>query len=446
MELIIVALVLCSAFNHVVLSNDRLILTRYIKNGQATEARKLSEVNSTKFFDIKSHSGFMTVEEKYNNNLFFWFFPAVTPLAQTPWIIWLQGGPGVSSMLGLFDIIGPIKIEDGQVKERKVTWASDYSLLFLDNPVGAGFSFTDDDRGYPNNEDDIGDQMLQFLLQFLEMFPELRSAPLFIAGQSYAGKYVPALGIQIHRYNTDISRNDNDERLIINLRGIAIGNGLVELRNMMHYSDLCRDLGILDGNELSRLETLEEEVVHFIDNRKMVDAANKFNETIEYIKKKSGISIYNFLKDPTKKAPAFEAYITRPDVRELIHVGDSSFHYNNQHVYYKMLPDFANSTKPFVEDLLEYYGVLSYSGQLDLILPYSLSKYMYETLNWSRREQYLHASRRRLRRHTNGAVVGYKKAGGNFIDILVRGAGHLVPADQPEVAKFIIDVFIDEFK
>lgn len=41
------------------------------------------------------------------------------------------------------------------MKERNVTWASDYSLLFLDNPVGAGFSFTDDDRGYPNNEDDV---------------------------------------------------------------------------------------------------------------------------------------------------------------------------------------------------------------------------------------------------------------------------------------------------
>lgn len=86
----------------------------------------------------------------------------------------------------------------------------------------------------------------------------------------------------------------------------------------------------------------------------------KFNETIEYIKKKSGISIYNFLKDPTKKAPGFESYITRPDVRELIHVGNSSFHYNNQHVYYKMLGDFANTTKPFVEELLENYGVMSY--------------------------------------------------------------------------------------
>lgn len=62
----------------------------------------------------------------------------------------------------------------------------------------------------------IGAQMLQFLLQFLEMFPELRSAPLFIAGQSYAGKYVPALGIQIHRYNTEILRRN--EKNTINFR------------------------------------------------------------------------------------------------------------------------------------------------------------------------------------------------------------------------------------
>lgn len=103
-----------SVFNHVILSNERLILTPYIRNGHAAEARKLSEVNSTEFFDIKSHSGFMTVQKKYNNNLFFWFFPATTPLAETPWIIWLQGGPGVSSMLGLFDLIGPIKVQDGQ--------------------------------------------------------------------------------------------------------------------------------------------------------------------------------------------------------------------------------------------------------------------------------------------------------------------------------------------
>lgn len=46
----------------------------------------------------------------------------------------------------------------------------------------------------------VGEQLYEFLRQFLQIFPELQQAPLFIAGQSYAGKYVPALGIQIHRH------------------------------------------------------------------------------------------------------------------------------------------------------------------------------------------------------------------------------------------------------
>ncbi|XP_026726827.1 venom serine carboxypeptidase-like isoform X2 [Trichoplusia ni] len=437
--------ILCCVFGHSASEADnskaeRLFLTPYIQNGTAEEARNRSELDSTKFLDITSYSGFITVNKEYNSNLFFWFFPASTNLTTTPWIIWLQGGPGYSSMKGLFDIIGPIKVEEGKVVPRNITWASDYSLLFLDNPVGAGFSFTDDDRGYPTNEDDVGAQMLEFLQQFLKMFPELRSAPLFIAGQSYAGKYVPALGIQIHRHN----ENKTNEK--INLRGITIGNGLVDLRDMMHYSRICAALGLLDEPQLEHLEVLEEQVVSLIDEKKLVDAANKFNESIEFIKKHSGVSIYKFTEESSSAAPEFEDYIKRDDVRELIHVGNATFNLDNQLVYKKMLNDFANTSKKFVEQLLEHYGVMCYSGQLDVILPYSASKHMHRSLQWSRREGFLQAQRKRLRRHLNGSVVGYKKAGGNLVEILVRGAGHSVPSDQPDVAKFIMDAFIQEYK
>ncbi|CAH0726130.1 unnamed protein product, partial [Brenthis ino] len=97
-------------------------------------------------------------------------------------------------MKGLFDLFGPLQIVNGEVTLRNVTWADDYSLLFLDNPVG-GFSFTDDDLGYPNNTEDIGAKIYEFLQQFLLMFPELLKAPLFIGSESYGGKYVPALAI-----------------------------------------------------------------------------------------------------------------------------------------------------------------------------------------------------------------------------------------------------------
>ncbi|CAH0700357.1 unnamed protein product [Spodoptera exigua] len=378
---------------------DCLILTPYIRNGNASLARELSEVNSTAFIGLKSHSGFITVKEEYNSNLFFWFFPAATNLSETPLIIWLQGGPGFSSMKGLFDIIGPIKVENGKAVRRNISW-SDHSLLFLDNPVGAGFSFTDDDDGYTDNEDDVGEQMLVFLEQFLMMFPEIRSAPLFVVGESYAGKYVPALGIQIHRHNKNNPSNH------INLKGIAIGNGLVELRQMMHYSTMCSVLGVLEGPQIEQVEMLEKKVIQLIDAKKMIDAANTFNETIEYIKKQTGISVYNFMEEPSSGAPDFEEFLNRTDVKELIHVGNATFILNNQLVYQKMLPDFANTTKPFIEELLEHYGVLAYNGQLDMILGYSLSKHMYDTLKWSRRESYFQSPRRRLRKYVNGSVVG----------------------------------------
>lgn len=67
--------------------------------------------------------------------------------------------------------------------------------------------------------------MLEFLQQFLRIFPELRSAPLFLAGESYAGKYIPALGIQIHRYNTkalqsntENTASQEEDKHLINLR------------------------------------------------------------------------------------------------------------------------------------------------------------------------------------------------------------------------------------
>ncbi|XP_063838438.1 vitellogenic carboxypeptidase-like [Ostrinia nubilalis] len=177
------------------------ILTPYIQNGSYSMARKLSTVDSKNFLGIKSHSGFMTVKKEYDSNIFFWYFPHERS-AEKPWVIWLQGGPGFSSLVGLFHGVGPLKIEDSKVNLQKGTWANDYSLLFVDNPVGAGFSYTRDDRGYTSGQDEIGEQLLEFLVQFLQVFSELQDAPLFIAGQSYSGKYVPTLGLYIHRYRS----------------------------------------------------------------------------------------------------------------------------------------------------------------------------------------------------------------------------------------------------
>lgn len=91
-----------------------LILTPYIEKGQILEAREASRVNPDVFLGVESYSGFFTVNKTYDSNIFFWYFPVQNkPVNETPWIVWLQGGPGASSMTGLFDEIGPFKISPG---------------------------------------------------------------------------------------------------------------------------------------------------------------------------------------------------------------------------------------------------------------------------------------------------------------------------------------------
>lgn len=105
----------CSvAVNAVVVAtaSPALILTPYIKKNETEKARNLSSVDKSQFLNVVSYSGYITVDERYNSNLFFWYFPVPDQnVTETPWIIWLQGGPGVTSLAGLFEEIGPFEYE-----------------------------------------------------------------------------------------------------------------------------------------------------------------------------------------------------------------------------------------------------------------------------------------------------------------------------------------------
>ncbi len=89
--------------------------------------------------------------------MFFWFFPAQNGnTADTPIMLWLQGGPGASSLFALFTEIGPIYIDANEnIQLREVTWNKNYHLIFIDNPVGTGFSFTSDLKGYARSQYDV---------------------------------------------------------------------------------------------------------------------------------------------------------------------------------------------------------------------------------------------------------------------------------------------------
>jgi vitellogenic carboxypeptidase-like protein len=131
-----------------------------------------------------------------------------------PVLLWLQGGPGGSSLFGLFNENGPLQVtSDLEVIKRNTSWSLTHHIIYIDNPVGTGFSFTK--KCYASNQDQVGTDLYMAMLQFFVMFPALRSHDFYVTGESYAGKYVPALTHKIHISNPKTTQK-------INLKGMAI--------------------------------------------------------------------------------------------------------------------------------------------------------------------------------------------------------------------------------
>ena len=114
--------------------------------------------------------------------------------------------------------------------------------------MGTGFSFTENITiGYVDTQEKVGEHLYEALLQFYKLFPEFGHQDLYIAGESYAGKYVPAIGFKIH--NSNLLPNASK----IPLKGMMIGNGYSDPENMLGYGEFLHGLGFIDRNERVKL-------------------------------------------------------------------------------------------------------------------------------------------------------------------------------------------------
>lgn len=108
-------------------------------------------MNVTEYFNGVVKSGYLNVGIKNSSSaLGFIFFGAkgvpVSELNKKPTIIWIEGGPGCTSMYGTFIETGPLKIiEKGNgtfsFKENPYAWTNDYNVIYVDQPVGTGISY-----------------------------------------------------------------------------------------------------------------------------------------------------------------------------------------------------------------------------------------------------------------------------------------------------------------
>ena len=143
-----------------------------------------------------------------------------------PLVLWLNGGPGCSSLDGWSAENGPMQMDaNGNFSLNEYSWHKAANMLYIESPGDVGFSYIDSKLDYELeiNDDIAAEDNFKALLDFFSKFPTFKGKDFYISGESYAGIYVPMLAYKIINYNKDAKSSAK-----INLKGILVGNGVAD--------------------------------------------------------------------------------------------------------------------------------------------------------------------------------------------------------------------------
>lgn len=308
--------------------------------------------------------------------------------------------------------------------------------------MGTGYSFTD--GGFAENEAAVGSDLYEALVQFFQMFPDLRKNDFYVAGESYGGKFVPAVAYAIYK-------NNPSAEVEINLRGLAVGNGLSDREHQMESADYLYQIGLVDSKTKQLIQNVTEQAVKYIQDKQWTKAYKVFtnlltgeeNDGNSVMKNVTGFTTYmNYLiaNDTRLAFDNLVNYIQREDARAAIYNGNTTYHGNeNPEVKEHLIEDVMQSVAPWISDLLSKYRVLVYNGQLDITISYPATVNYLQNLDFDAADEYEKADRHQW--WVGDDVVGYVKQAGNLTEVLVKNAGHMVPNDQPGWAFDLITRF-----
>ena len=129
----------------------------------------------------KQSAGYLETGTSRKTNLFYWYHEATKDSASKPLILWLNGGPGCSSLGGMFTELGPLVVGmDGNVTFNPFSFNALANVLFLEQPAGVGFSYPN----LPANDSTTADDTYHALLAFFKLHPELAGRPFYVMGES----------------------------------------------------------------------------------------------------------------------------------------------------------------------------------------------------------------------------------------------------------------------
>jgi len=428
--------------------------------------------------NYKQYSGYLNADE--DTFFHYWFVESQNSPSEDPLLLWLNGGPGCSSMDGLLNELGPFKLNDDgtQLLPNPYAWNTFANVLFIESPACVGYSYNinNDCRA---SDDSTSLKNYHALRYFFEKFPQFKKNKFFVTGESYGGIYVPTLTLRIAE---DLETNG------INLQGFAVGNGLssfemnddsiiffayfhglidqdtwddmvhscctndVPSRSTCHFSHSkwgrCRALvtkaaKIVYDSGLN-MYNLYADCYHPPANaslhttrpsmtRHQADANNMFRNFRLLGGKKPTLS----LDPPCTTSAAMHRFMNDGDVRKAIHVSiDVDWEVCNDEVNYNFQRQYADMKQQYQALLGAGVRALVYNGDVDMACNYLGDQWFIEALG-------LKTVEGRRMWHSGGQVGGFVKRFAGLDLVTVRGSGHMVPQDKPQPALDMIKAFVE---
>ena len=435
-----------------------------------------------------------------DKHLFFWLFApdngsdggeeALTQLAMdpnTPLVIWLNGGPGCSSMDGLFLENGPFRlVHDNTVGGTWTIETNPHSwhripawVLYIDQPVGTGLAYTTK-NSYARNDAEVNADFHFFLTEFLELFGEVflsdggdGAAPvlnrkLYFSGESHAGHYIPSMMSYILNRNDDTA---NPPDVIIPISGAAIGNGWVDPKNQYAAATAAYGSGLIDLAQKAAFDESEVECQKKMDQGNLA-ASVCFRLLDDIVAQSHGqkspfrVSQYDVTKWEEKNAPRtfppghrdVESYLggwDRSDpkldidyrtVLEAIHATDAIA--AGQRYEECTDPPFDalrhQDGLGVVDDVIHALDhptaptMLFFNGMNDLICNHAGNERFLDVMPWRHAKDWTLAERfvwnGPKRNGKTSPPGGYVKRYENLVFLKIPDSGHMVPMDQPEIS------------
>lgn len=385
--------------------------------------------------------------------------------------------------------IGPFRVKDeNTLVANQGAWNKDANLLFVDQPIGVGLSTADTDS-YIHELPEMAADMLTFLDNYFKIFPEQQQHEIYIAGESYAGQYIPYLADAINARNRNLTNNPQlKEQGIqaIDLKGVLIGNGWIDpVEQYLSYVPFAYSTGLVkQGSSVAAsIEVRQRECLKALADMPSVSInVEKCDAILDTLLQEmflatnlpktdsnACVNIYDIrLKDTFSSCgmnwpedlAQVTPYLRRPEVLAALNIDQE------EQVRWKECSGpvgqaFKAKNSPpantIIPRILEAgVQVLMFNGDQDLICNHLGNTKLIAALKWGPGAGEARPAKSAPVKelggfkdseveeswYVGGEAAGTYQSGRNLTYVKVFNASHMVPFDVPEVSRTLLNQFI----